>query len=65
MIHFTINLAGYGILKINKCDRLYVCCGQYIATLESVKNENVYCPRCGSKLTNKLELPIVLIAKRQ
>ena len=51
-------------MKIVKSNKLYVCCGKYVAILDSVKDENVYCPRCGCKLEKNIELPIVLVAKR-
>ena len=51
-------------MVIEKCNKLYVCCGRYIATLDSVKNNKICCPICGEVLNKSISLPIVLIAKR-
>ena len=52
-------------MKLVKSNKLYVCCGQYIAILDSVKNEKICCPICGEVLNKSIDLPIVLIAKCQ
>lgn len=49
-------------MKIEKLNKVYVCCGQYIAPMKSYKGK-VTCPRCGQILTDTIKFPSINIVK--
>lgn len=50
-------------MKYEKVEKLYVCCGQYIAPTASASKKKIYCPRCGEQLSKPIKLPCVVIVK--
>lgn len=47
-------------MQLVKIKRVFNCCGQYIITANNITTTNIYCPRCGQKLTNAVKLPTIL-----
>lgn len=50
-------------MKYEKVEKLFVCCGQYIAPTASASKKKIKCPRCDKELTNTIKLPVVVIVK--
>ena len=50
-------------MKYEKVEKLYVCCGQYIAPTASASKKKIKCPRCDKTLSKPIKLPSVIIVK--
>lgn len=48
-------------MKSEKINRVYSCCGQYIAVKKSLGDQKVSCPRCGNVLTVPLRIPTIVL----
>lgn len=50
-------------MKLEKSSKVYICCGQYIATTKATSNKKITCPRCNKVLNTSVKFPSILIAK--
>ena len=50
-------------MKYEKSQRVFVCCGQYIALTNAIKDKQIKCPRCGNILKTPIEYPQIMIVK--
>lgn len=49
-------------MKSEKIQKVYNCCGQYIAPLKNYKGK-VICPRCGTELKTGYRYPAITVLK--
>lgn len=49
---------------LEQSPKIYVCCGQYIATTKACKDLRIKCPKCNKYLENPITLPKILIVKK-
>ena len=57
-------MGGILNMKIEKINKVYSCCGQYLAPTKSVENNKIYCPRCNQLLTTPIKCPSIVIFKK-
>ena len=50
-------------MKYEKSQRVFVCCGEYIALTNAVKDKQIKCSRCGSILKKPIDCPHIVIVK--
>lgn len=48
-------------MRYIKSPKVYLCCGQYIATTDKTKSKSIVCPRCGMKPL-RVRTPYIVIA---
>ena len=50
-------------MKYENAQKVFVCCGQYIALTNAIKNKQIKCQRCGNILKTPIECPHIVIVK--
>lgn len=50
-------------MKYEKSQRVFACCGQYIALTNAIKDKQIKCPRCGNILKTPIKCPQIMIVK--
>lgn len=48
-------------MKSENANRVFSCCGQYIAVTKAAADVKIICPRCGASLNAPLKVPRILI----
>lgn len=50
-------------IAYDKCETVYVCCGEYLVPTLAADKRGVTCPRCGKLLTEPIEKPTIVLVK--
>lgn len=50
-------------MKYEQCDKVFACCGKYIAPTKATKDKTIKCPTCKKVLKAPLQIPKIIIVK--